>query len=310
MGEIIHGFELLKPLENRDAGFSMWTFARRNGKDYFLKKYMTPVYPEEGIMAKTQWEEAVRSCHAYEEKQTRLYDTINRASDGNVVRVDAFFRDLTNYYIVMERIRNENITCRDIFNSPPVERLRLCRIISHSVARLHAAGVVHADLKDKNILICRTPAGRYSAKIIDFDCGFLQDSPPGEDEDIGGDQVYTAPEVCRFIAGESVPLTTKIDVFSLGILFHQYLAGELPGFDTTEYYYLHESVLDGHPAVISENIPEKYRMILSKMLEKEAEDRCTAQEVCDWLKPASLRRSDPVPAPDPGSFFMRAPDLT
>ena len=35
--EIIHGYELLQPLQNQDAGFSRLAFAKRDGKDYFIK---------------------------------------------------------------------------------------------------------------------------------------------------------------------------------------------------------------------------------------------------------------------------------
>lgn len=68
--------------------------------------------------------------------------------------------------------------------------------------------------------------------------------PPKYEDELGGDQVYLAPEACKFMCGEPVELTCKIDVFSLGIIFHQILAGVLPWFDSEQYDYVFEAVLD------------------------------------------------------------------
>jgi hypothetical protein len=65
-----------------------------------------------------------------------------------------------------------------------------------------------------------------------------------------------------------LPSFPKLDVFSLGILFHQYLTGAFPGYDQSEYSYLHEAVLDGHPAEISDEIRDAVDYIVDPSLEK------------------------------------------
>jgi len=42
---IINGYRLLQPLKSENAGFSRWTIAAKNGRQWFLKELMNPVYP-------------------------------------------------------------------------------------------------------------------------------------------------------------------------------------------------------------------------------------------------------------------------
>ena len=291
MCEVINGFELTEPLQNKDAGFSRWTFARRDGKEYFLKEFLDPVYPVDPVIGERQMRARILTCREFEKKRGALYQAINEASDGNAVRIEAFFRWGPRYYATMERIHSAGMKMDDIAALPFEERLHLCRIIAHSIWCLHSRGVVHADIKDENILIRRTKAGTLTAKIVDFDCSFLENYPPESEDEFSGDQVYLAPEACLFLCGDrEVPLTEKLDVFSLGILFHQYLAGSFPGFDRSEYDYLHEAVLDGNPARISPEVRDPaLRVMLQEMLKADPEERCPMQDVRETLMTPEVR---------------------
>lgn len=285
MEEIINGFELIEPLQNKDAGFSRWTFARRNGRVFFLKEFLDPVYPVNPEIGERQMQARIMACREFEKKSGACYRAINEASDGNAVRIEAFFRWESHYYVAMERVRTAGLKTHDIAALPLEQRIGLCRNVAHSMSGLHERGVVHADLKDKNVLIKRTKMGTLTAKIIDFDCSFLENYPPESEDEFSGDQVYLAPEACLFLCGErDVPLTSKLDVFSLGILFHRYLTGAFPGYDQSRYSYLHEAVLDGQPAVISEEIKDPaLRNMLQKMLEADPSERCSMREVLQVL---------------------------
>ena len=291
MEEIINGFELIDPLQNRDAGFSRWTFARRNGRVFFLKEFLDPVYPVNREIGERQMQARILACRDFEKKSGACYRAINEASDGNAVRIEAFFRWESHYYVAMERVRSAGLKIRDIAALPLEQRIGLCRNVAHSISGLHERGVVHADLKDKNVLIKRTKKNTLTAKIIDFDCSFLENYPPDSEDEFSGDQVYLAPEACLFLCGErDVPLTSKLDVFSLGILFHQYLTGAFPGYDQSEYSYLHEAVLDGHPAEISDEIENPaLRDMLENMLEADPGDRCSMREVLQVLMAPAVR---------------------
>ena len=82
---------------------------------------------------------------------------------------------------------------------------------------------------------------------------------------------------------EPAVLSPKVDVFAMGIVFHQLLCGELPGFDS-EYDYVYEAVLNDAELKISEDIPEEFRSLIAEMLRKEPADRYSMRQVLSALK--------------------------
>lgn len=284
MGEVINGYDLIEPLQNRDAGFSRWTYAVRDGKLYFLKEFMDPVYPVVDSLSEKLREQRIRDCKEYEEEKRNIYETVNRASDGNLVRVFEFFRYDSHYYISTLKVDAMDMSFEEVAALPLDMRLLLCGTVAHSIMELHQAGIIHADLKASNILLQRTETGRIAGKIIDFDCSFSESRPPEEEDALGGDQVYLAPEACQFLCGDDVSLTGKMDVFALGLLFHQYLTGSLPEFDQSEYDYAHEAVLDGQELLVSEELSEEIRGLIQRMLTGDPEERCSSEEVFRELR--------------------------
>ena len=289
----IHGYELLQPLQNRDAGFSRWTFVRRNRQEFFLKEFMDPVYPTDPNLSMNLRAGRIAECEAFERKRTRLYSAVNAASDGNAVRIFDFFHQGSRYYIVTPRVVRAQITFERIAQLPLSQRALLCRSLAHTVMRLHSRRIVHSDIKETNVMLSPARNGNLTAKLIDFDAGFFEDDPPECEDDLGGDQVYLSPEACRFLCGEEVALTCAMDVFSLGLLFHQYLTGALPGFDTEQYYYAHEAVLCGETLTLSDTLEPPLRDMLARMLDVDPDKRCTAREAYrtlgDYIDPDPCR---------------------
>lgn len=283
--EIINGYELLEPLKNKDAGFSRWTYATKDGKEWFLKEFLNPVYPMDKRIGITQYDAQRMACREFEKMRMDLYSCVNNSSDGNVVRINEFFRHGSRYYITMERVSGESLNIPRMMSLPMGVRMQLCRIIAHSVACLHEKKIVHSDLKDRNIIIKKTAMQTYTAKIIDFDCSFLENYPPQNESELGGDQIYLSPEACLFLCGEEIKLTSKMDVFSLGILFHQYLTGYVPWYDAREYDYLHEAILEGNKAEISEKVPADWRPVIEHMLIGDPDKRCSIEDVCRKIIP-------------------------
>lgn len=279
MGQLVNGYDLIEPFQNHNAGFSRWTYARQRGRVYFLKEFMDPIYPDSSTLSETLRARRIKDCEAFENRKRRLYEAVNRASDGNTVRICEFFRFDSHYYISNQWIEGDKISLKELAELPMFERLILCRSLAHSLMRLHEEAVVHSDIKETNVLIKRTRTGRLTGKLIDFDCSFLETEPPETEDDLGGDQIYLAPECCLFMCGEEAKLTCKSDVFSLGLLFHQYLTGDLPYFDHSEYDYAHEAVLDDHPLVVSPELPQWIREIIQKMLECDPDVRISMEEV-------------------------------
>lgn len=279
MGEMINQYELLAPFQNKDAGFSRWTYAVRKGRTYFLKEFLSPVYPSGDVLSEAMRNSRIRACTEFEQRNKKLYEKVNRISDGNLVRIHEFFRHDSHYYISMERIEDEKIDMEALQKTSFRDRLLLCLTVSHGILRLHDAHIVHADIKDSNILIKKSRNGRLVGKIIDYEACFFENESFYESEELEGDQLYLAPESCRFIFGEDVKLTTKIDVFALGLLFHQYLTGKFPDFDKTEYAYAFEAVLDGKKLSADKDLPLDLQQIINRMLKKDPEERVTMEKV-------------------------------
>lgn len=279
----INEYRFLMPLQNKNAGFSRWTYAVRRGEEYFIKEFMNPVYPDEDTLSDDLRKAKIKSCERFEEKKLKLYRKINQVSDGNLVRVFEFFRCDSHYYISMPKINGEKISFEEIAKLPLEDRIILCRTAAKSLLSLHCAQIVHSDIKDTNVLIHRSETGKLVAKIIDYDCSFFEYEPPKTENELGGDQIYLSPEACLFFCGDETKLTCKMDVFSLGLLFHQYLTGSLPNFDRNEYDYAHEAVLDGKILGVSKDIPERLRNMIVYMLRVSPDERTDMLSVFNIL---------------------------
>ena len=282
----INNYSFSKLLESDNSGFSKWGIGSRGGQSYFVKEFLSPVYPaEDSVFTEKKKQERIRFCHTFVEEKTELYSAIRDASDGRIVTVEQFFRVGTKFYISTKAVTDPVMSIADIARAPFVDRLRLCCSIAHAMAGIHNKRIVHADIKPDNILVVRKSGLR--ANIIDFDCSFFESKSPKLGEELNGDLVYLSPEGFLHIAEIESNLSCKMDVFSLGLLFHQYLTGKLPGFDTSEYQYAYESVLDDRPLVIEDT---ECCRILEKMLKKNPMDRPDMNTVFQTLRGVLMQR--------------------
>lgn len=130
-------------------------------------------------------------------------------------------------YIALEYIEGQSITSyASSHKLTVVQKLQLFLQVCSAVSHAHAGLVVHRDLKPSNILV--TPAGEV--RLLDFGIAKLLDAP-GRDTSSDGTQTgaraftlyYAAPEQIR---GDTI--TTATDVYSLGVILYELLAGCRP----------------------------------------------------------------------------------
>ena len=188
----------------------------------------------------------------------------------NIVTVHDFGKDGGRYYIVMEYIEGKDLkTLIKETGQFPVDRaldifVQLCAGIGYA----HRAGLVHCDVKPQNILI--TPEGRV--KVADFGIArALASIRPGETTDVvWGSPQYYSPEQA---AGE-VP-TPASDVYSIGVVMYEMLAGRLPFVANTQQALAMMHLREEPPniAMFNQALPEKLELIVHKVLAKEPSAR-------------------------------------
>jgi len=150
-------------------------------------------------------------------------NALARLNHPNIARLlDAGVLDGTQPYLLLEYVEGERIDayCERMALGLH-ERIRLMIEVLEAVAHAHANLVVHRDLKPDNILVM--PSG--TVKLLDFGIARLLD------QDLGGSEatraagamltpLFAAPEQL-----ENAPITTATDVYAIGIILYELLAG-------------------------------------------------------------------------------------
>jgi len=149
----------------------------------------------------------------------------------NIARVlDAGATDAGRPYFVMELVTGDPITefCDGQKLSRP-QRLKLFIDVCHAVLHAHQKGVIHRDLKPSNILVT-VQDGRNVVKVIDF--GVAKAIGPEVSENTltsaaqwVGTPLYMSPEQA---SASSTDIDTRSDVYSLGVILYELLAGTTP----------------------------------------------------------------------------------
>lgn len=295
---VIRGYKLLGELSAQNAGFCQWGFCERGGREYFIKEFLSPIYPADNSnLSERILERKRRLCEDFYANKKAFYDVLSCCRTGNNILVQDFFRSGTKYYIVTDKVDADGTDPAMISRLSREKKEAFIRSILYSISKLHRAKIVHADLKPDNILLKKTDGGYYTAKIVDFDAGFLIGKVPA---DIQGDFIYLAPEVYLKMNEEDVDLNEKIDIFALGILFHQYWTGELPRMGS-DYKYAFEAVLDGSEVQLSDSIPLELRTFISRMLSKDPAARPGADEILARFRAKDVRTDSVTPKADTAS---------
>jgi serine/threonine protein kinase len=137
-------------------------------------------------------------------------------------------------YLVMELLRGESLGER-LRREGPLTSSELCAVllpVLRGLAAVHAAGLVHRDLKPDNIFLCTVAEGDAAVpKLLDFGIS-KQVAPPRSGVPLTGEGcalgtlAYMSPEQ----AAGSVHVDARTDIYALGVLMVEALTGRLPPF--------------------------------------------------------------------------------
>ena len=135
-------------------------------------------------------------------------------------------------FFAMEFIEGSPVTAYcEARRLPLRERLELFIRVCEGVQHAHQKGVIHRDLKPGNILVAEVD-GRPLPKIIDFGIATAASRSLAAGAALGeferaGTPDYMSPEQAGLAPG--VEVDTRSDVYSLGVLLYELLAGRRPG---------------------------------------------------------------------------------
>lgn len=141
---------------------------------------------------------------------------------SNVVDVYDFGQENGTLYIVMQYIDGEDLQAL-IQRSAPISIRDSRRIIGNvldGLHAIHAAGIVHRDIKPQNVLIGNDGV----ARVTDFGIAEVNDTTrlTGEGLTIGTVD-YMAPE-----QAQGLPLAPAADLYAAGVMLYEMLTGTLP----------------------------------------------------------------------------------
>jgi PAS domain-containing protein len=145
--------------------------------------------------------------------------------------------------------------------------------IAEALHYIHSRQIVHCDVKPENILLCRLPSTerrRNVIKLLDFGLARTGTQSTRLTQNIEGTPAYLAPERIRSHAPQP-----SMDIYSLGVLSYELLAGKLP-FDGTMY-----EIMAAHcnqpPPPLSSHVPggvdERLEALVMRALAKDPKDR-------------------------------------
>ncbi|MDD4773358.1 MAG: protein kinase [Eubacteriales bacterium] len=282
-GAYIGRYRLTVPLSGQNSGYARWGFAEYDGTEYFIKEFISPVYPDDNSpISREVRDAAIADCVSFEAKKSRLYRAVNAFSSGNIIGVLDFFRFGCRYYIVTEKVEIDPNGASYTRDLPFDRQLVLLKALIYNIKCVHDAGIVHADLKPDNLIIKPTRNGYFTAKLIDFDSSFFENDPPESPDEYQSDMVYLSPETFLRISGEDVRVTRSADIFAMGIIFHELICGHRPalpgGCD-----YLYEASLDGAVITPDRGMPPAMRRLIADMTAGEPEKRPRAAGVFERL---------------------------
>ncbi len=203
-----------------------------------------------------------------------------------IVRTYELGRTANNrYYISMELIDGSDV--RDILNRrngqglEPEKAINIIHQVASGIAHAHRNGVIHRDIKPRNILV----RSNGDIKISDFGLSRQLDASQAitRTGETVGTPLYMSPEQFR---GEEPDI--RSDIYSIGIVAYELVTGKVPFHDDTYYHLAVKHLSQPLPdfeGLDSLKLPTWYRHMVRTCTEKNKENRFnSADELLETIE--------------------------
>ena len=207
-------------------------------------------------------------------------ETAAAISHENVVRVFEYGEVGGEPFMVLEYLPGGTLAER-LQESGPIAvatATNWLAAIARGVAAAHRLGIVHRDLKPANILF----DDREIPKVSDFGLAKLR---AGVDvtatQEVMGTPAYMSPEQAR---GESKFAGPESDVWALGVMLYEAIAGRRPFESDSSWGVIREILSKDPPSLQSRKVPRDLAVVCSKCLAKQPHLRyASAEQLADDL---------------------------
>jgi serine/threonine protein kinase len=187
----------------------------------------------------------------------------------NVCRMYDFNKEKEDYYITMEYIRGEDLesSLRRVGQLSVGKAIFIAKEVCEGLVEAHRLGVVHRDLKPQNIMISK----KGNVHIMDFGIArSLKAKGITETGMMIGTPHYMSPEQ---VEGKEVD--QRSDIYSLGVILYEMVAGRLPFEGTTliNIAVKQKTETPPGPRTLNPTVSEEFNRLILRCLEKEKNKR-------------------------------------
>ena len=203
---------------------------------------------------------------------THEYELKNELDDAWAARPLELVRDGGQTILVLKDPGGEPL---DQLIGPPMEVgqfLRLAVALSAALGRLHERGLIHKDIKPRNVL-ADSATGQVWLTGFGIASRLLRErQSPEPPEFIAGTLAYMAPEQTGRM---NRSIDSRSDLYSLGVTLYQMLTGTLPltASDPMGWVHCHIARKPAAPSERVKSVPPAVSAIIMKLLAKTAEER-------------------------------------
>jgi serine/threonine protein kinase len=199
----------------------------------------------------------------------------------NVVFVTDFgFHEDLGIYLIMEFV--EGLPLSELLKKnggklPLMRAARITEQIAEAIQAAHEIGIVHRDLKPDNVMIVKNGRQRDFVKVLDFGIARVRESENAENLTraglVLGTPAYISPEQ---VNAEADAVGPRTDVYSLGCILYEIIAGQPPFEGGTDFEILSQHVFKA-PEPISNHREDlagtSLEALIDQMLFKRPHDR-------------------------------------